>query len=89
MRELLGAEMKTFRMKEEGVSNLVEYCVLKCPACGNVFRHDMFVDSFGKPVKNRMCQVCGEKVPVDERHCLDHDPRLGDFSADFKSAGDL
>lgn len=81
--------MKTFRMQEEGVSSLIEYCVLKCPLCGTVFRHDMTVDAFGKPVKNRMCQVCGGKVPVDERHCLDHDPRAGTYMAEFKSASDL
>jgi hypothetical protein len=81
--------MKTFRMSEEGVSGLVEYCVLRCPTCGNVFRHDMSVDAFGKRVKNRMCQVCGEKVPVDDFHCLDHDPRAGAFTAGFKSARDL
>ena len=53
-----------------------------------MFRHD-FSQAFGKTIKNRMCQVCGEMVPVDDKHCLDRDPRLGSFGAEFKSARDL
>ena len=80
--------MKTFQMNEEGVSSNVEYCVLKCQGCGTVFRHD-FSQAFGKTIKNRMCQVCGEMVPVDDRHCLEHDPMVGSFKAEFKSAKDV
>jgi len=67
----------------------VEYCVLKCPFCGCVFRHDVSAQSFGHTIRNRMCQVCGGKVPVDERHCLDDDPMRGQYKVEFKSAKDL
>jgi len=80
--------MKTFWIDEEGVGR-VEYCVLKCPLCGNSFRHDLSANSFGRPIRNRDCLVCGAKVPVDDRHCLDSDPMRGDFRAEFKSAKDL
>jgi hypothetical protein len=80
--------MKTFRINEEGVGQL-EYCVVKCHECGTVFRHDFSVSSFGKTIKNRMCQVCGAMVPIDERHCLDHDPMVGQFRLEFKAAKDL
>ena len=80
--------MRTFRINEEGVGQ-VEYCVLKCPACGSVFRHDLAINTFGKPIKNRACLVCGGKVPVDDFHCLDQDPMAGQFRSEFKSAKDL
>ena len=77
-------------MSEEGVSNMIEYVVLKCPACGTIFRHDLALGAFGgKPIKNRMCQICGEKVPVDDRHSLDHDPMAGQYKVEFKSGKDL
>jgi len=81
--------MKTFKLTEEGVSYQIEYCVLKCPACGSVFRHDISLNSFGKPIRNRDCLVCGGKVPVDDLHCLDHDPMAGSFKAEFKSGTDV
>jgi hypothetical protein len=77
--------MKTFRIDEEGVGQ-VEYCVLKCPGCASVFRHDLGANSFGKPIKNRMCLVCGQKVPIDDKHCLNFDPMRGCFDAVFKPA---
>jgi hypothetical protein len=80
--------MKKFTMQEEGVG-LVEYCVLRCPVCKYVFRHDLTVNAFGKPIKNRMCPICGEKVPVDDLHCLNDDPMRGDYKAEFRKAGEI
>lgn len=82
--------MKTFRMSEDGVSAQVEYCVLRCPACGSVFRHDLNLGAVGgRRIKNRACQVCGGTVPVDDRHSLDQDPMAGQYKAEFKTAKDL
>ncbi len=80
--------MKTFKL-DEAETGKVEYCVIRCHKCKNVFRHDINLGSFGKPMKNRMCLVCGEKVPIDEFHCLDHDPMRGEWEASFKSAKDI
>ncbi len=79
--------MKTFKLEDDTRS--FEYCVLKCPACASIFRHDLTLDAFGKHIKNRMCHVCGFKVPVDDRHCLDKDPMLGEFRCEFKSAKEV
>lgn len=78
--------MKTFK---DGESSQSEYFVLKCPKCKSVFRHDISLGFFGKPMKKRMCIVCGDKVPIDEAHCLDHDPMAGQWSASFQSANEL
>jgi len=80
--------MKIFSMEESSAGS-VEYYVLRCGKCGNTFRHDVTLGSFGKRIKVRMCLVCGDKVPIDDKHCLDHDPMNGRYDADFKSAKDL
>jgi hypothetical protein len=80
--------MRTFRLSEEGAGQ-VEYCVLRCPVCGGIFRHDVGANSFGKAVRNRMCLVCGAKVPIDDAHCLDQDPMSGQYASGFKSAKDI
>lgn len=79
--------MKTFKLNDEEVS--IEYCILKCDVCKSIFRHDMKLGSFGKPMKNRMCYVCGAKVPIDDAHCLAEDPLTGKYSAEFKTANNL
>ena len=76
-------------MREEGASESLEYCVLRCPHCRNIFRHVLSAQTFGKPVKNRMCIVCGAKVPVDDMHCLDRDPMNGEYDAEFTSADNI
>ncbi len=81
--------MKTFRLNDEDAGGTVEYCILKCGVCGNIMRHDIRLGSFGKSMKNRMCIVCGEKIPIDDDHCLDKDPLIGDYKAEFKSAKDM
>ncbi|MBU0761469.1 MAG: hypothetical protein KKD39_00440 [Candidatus Altiarchaeota archaeon] len=80
--------MKTFKIEEEGIGT-VEYCILRCDVCKNIMRHDIRLGSFGRMMKNRMCIVCGEKIPLDEMHCLDTDPMAGTHTAEFKSAKDL
>jgi hypothetical protein len=66
-----------------------QYCVLRCPQCHHVFRHDIKLGAFGgKPIKNRMCQVCGGMVCLEKCH-LDHDPLIGRFNAEFKRGDEL
>ena len=81
--------MKSFKMTEEDMSEDIEYYVLRCSKCGALLRHDIKLGAFGKPMKNRMCQICGEKIPIDDEHALTEDPLQGMYSVDFKSAKDL
>jgi hypothetical protein len=81
--------MKAFKINEEGSPIPVEYYVVKCHICGSVFRHDSGMGSFGKPIRSRVCLVCGTKIPIDDQHCLDHDPMRGEFKAEFKTGNEM
>jgi hypothetical protein len=77
--------MKSFKLTEDD-STIIEYYILRCEVCKSLMRHDISLGSCGKPMKNRMCIVCGTTIPIDEKHCLDHDPMAGQYSAEFKTA---